>query len=429
MDRRAKLGASDNWFARKRGGLRGTWRKDNGWRSGPEGQEPGSSQGSQGTHRPCPPTRHRGKARCDPDHEAGGEAHDGQDHDHGLGQQEQDERPPEATLKVPFTVGSVLKNLIQRKDDEHCRLMNSRRDQGCGGRGNKLIHILGKNDPWSARQTCDDSYCVTCISRTWIREQHKTARKNKEKVPAIMVKPGSNMCRREGINYSLQFMGCLREGVDTRYNGESSRLARQCHQEHQAGVDQGSTGCPLVVHSIKQHGGLRPAFLAVITRVEPNALYRACRESVQIANQPTGPRNMNRCQEWGKPRVPILVATGGDGMEESKEPWPNPRPEWSTAVLERLKEGRLKRIKYWYGELGVLVDVEDHQHARMPRSKKQRRDQDHEHGSDMGLTAELAASKEESLMEAAGNAVDPMSDPKPEGGTCNIAGKMLQLEV
>ena len=36
MSRRMKMGASETWFARKRGGAKECWQKENGWRSGPQ---------------------------------------------------------------------------------------------------------------------------------------------------------------------------------------------------------------------------------------------------------------------------------------------------------------------------------------------------------------------------------------------------------
>ena len=100
------------------------------------------------------------------------------------------------------------------------------------------------------------------------------------KPPKHLIKPGSSLCRREGANYSLQCLECLKSGVDTRYQGETSRSGRQRHQEHQSGVDGGSVTNPMVLHSVEYHGGVKASFLAVVTRVEPSALYRACREAV-----------------------------------------------------------------------------------------------------------------------------------------------------
>ena len=54
--------------------------------------------------------------------------------------------------------------------------------------------------------------------------------------------------------------------------------------------------------------------------------------------------------EWGSHRVPVLVPTGGD--DESGEPGPNPRPEWSKETLTMIAEGRIKRVRFWEEETG-----------------------------------------------------------------------------
>ena len=128
------------------------------------------------------------------------------------------------------------------------------------------------------------------------------------------------MCRREGVVYSLQCLSCLSQGVDSQYKGESSRSGRQRMAEHQRQpLRVGSTTNPLVIHSLEVHGGEKPDFLAAITRVEPRALYRVCREAVLISNQSSGPRCLNKCSEWGSPRVPVLSSRGGDQEDESLE--------------------------------------------------------------------------------------------------------------
>ena len=50
--------------------------------------------------------------------------------------------------------------------------------------------------------------------------------------------------------------------------------------------------------------------------------------------------------EWGAPRVPILTTVGMPNLHLPPPP-SNPRPEWSKSVLDQVKDGKLKRIKYW----------------------------------------------------------------------------------
>ena len=245
------------------------------------------------------------------------------------------ELDPEATLQVPYSVGSRLLKAMQDKEDEYSRTTGCRRVRIVEGGGDKLVNTLGRNNPWASRLYCTDVGCQACKTRRWLKERQKEAKKSNAKLPKIMVRQGSGMCRREGINYSLQCLPCLSQGVDSQYKGESSRSGRQRLGEHKSTLESGLVSNPLVLHSVEVHGATKPDFLAVITHVEPRALYRVCREAVLIGNQPQGPRNMNRCSEWGSPRIPILSVRGGDGddvdaggdLERSREPGPNPRPE------------------------------------------------------------------------------------------------------
>ena len=95
-------------------------------------------------------------------------------------------------------------------------------------------------------------------------------------------------------------------------------------------------------------GGIKQDFLYTINRIEPRPLHHAVRESIQIAALDLGPTNMDRCQEWGQPRVPIVVAMGGDqdGTVIRGVP-PNPRPEWSKRTLQDMQDGKIKRVTYW----------------------------------------------------------------------------------
>ena len=249
MSRRRKMGAAETWFVRKRGGAKECWKKENGWRStqrsgqGQRRQGPAGDAGDDGEHR----VGNQGKSRAathQPQSETPKET----------GVTERDSGP-EATLKVPFTVGSMLRDRVQKVENEYADLLGCRRIRVVEGGGDKIIHLLGRNNPWAAQQMCSDQSCKTCRSRTWIREQEKVARKEKTRPPKIMVKPGSSLCRREGANYTLQCLDCLQAGVDSRYQGETSRSSRQRHQEHVSGLETGAVSNPMVLHSVEQHGG------------------------------------------------------------------------------------------------------------------------------------------------------------------------------
>ena len=168
--------------------------------------------------------------------------------------------------------------------------------------------------------------------------------------PNLMTRT-SHQCRREGTNYALQCLDWSMAGLKAVYWGESSRSARQRLDEHSQGVEKGLVSCPMVHHSIEAHEGKRPHYTSIITNIEPSPLYIAVREACQIASNKPGLGNINRCQEWGQPQVPVLWVQGGDpdpgdGAQAGGEPC-NPRPEWTASVLDRLKQGTLKRIKYY----------------------------------------------------------------------------------
>ena len=138
---------------------------------------------------------------------------------------------------------------------------------------------------------------------------------------------------------------CLHLGRQATYRGETARSGRQHGGEHARDLKNGLVSSPLVLHCIEEHGGITPRFIHTITQIEPKPLYRAVRESVQIGGQPFGPNNLNRCQEWGAPRVPILSVAGGDevwGPVPGKE---NPRPTWTAETMEMVRSGTLKRVR------------------------------------------------------------------------------------
>ena len=107
---------------------------------------------------------------------------------------------------------------------------------------------------------------------------------------------------------------------------------------------------------------MTPRFITTISKIEPKPLYRAVRESVQIGQQPHGPNNLNRCQEWGNPQVPILSVAGRDERWETEVGKDNPRPAWTSTTLDKVRKGSLKRVKLlpedWGPEPGGEVDVD-----------------------------------------------------------------------
>ena len=103
------------------------------------------------------------------------------------------------------------------------------------------------------------------------------------------------------------------------------------------------------MHTLEAHGGIKPLFLATIGNIEQHPLYRMVCESVRIAGLPLGIGNMNWCQEWGNPHVPVF-STRDNALDQgyvtttvvSPE---NPNPDWTREMLTLIKDGGVKTIK------------------------------------------------------------------------------------
>ena len=273
--RRRKLGATEGWFSRRRGGEKETTMKDHGWTQAQDkaGPRVGGQRGRRTLSKyPNTNLKEKGGPTSNPGPNDGPKTM--------------------ATLLVPYTMGSRLKEEMQQAEDRFVALVGGSRVRMVEQGGNVMGHLLGRGDPWASGRSCDDASCMTCSSRRWLREEQKSAKKEGRKLPDCLIVKSSHQCRREGLNYSLQCLDCALEGVRSVYWGESGRSARLRHQEHAAGVDRGDVANPLVLHSVECHGGSKPHFLALVNTIESRPLYRAVRESVQIAQMPHGPHGL-----------------------------------------------------------------------------------------------------------------------------------------
>ena len=85
-------------------------------------------------------------------------------------------------------------------------------------------------------------------------------------------------------------------------------------------------------------------------------------------------------QEWGQPRVPVLITVGGDQDPAASRGLPvNPHPEWTRTTLERIQEGTLKKVRYWDPEDDSKVIIASNGQQGVdpgvcPPAKKQRRE-------------------------------------------------------
>ena len=61
----------------------------------------------------------------------------------------------------------------------------------------------------------------------WLQEVKKEARKSGTVLPGSLIQNNSAQCRREGLNYSVQYALCLDLGRSTTYKGENSQSRKQ----------------------------------------------------------------------------------------------------------------------------------------------------------------------------------------------------------
>ena len=213
----------------------------------------------------------------------------------------------------------------------------------------------------------------TCRSKICLLSQKKKCKEEKTELPDCLIQKTANHCTREGVNYSLQCLDCALEGVAAVYWGESGLSACQRHQVHKDMVDRGDVASPMVIHSMERHGGARPNYLSLISCIEDKPLYRAICESVQISEMEDGPNKLNRCNEWGAPRVPVLTARGGDQDGPRVQQTANPRPDWTRDVMEKIQRGTVKRIKYWTKDCMDPDDQDPQDPTELPAPQKRPR--------------------------------------------------------
>ena len=123
-----------------------------------------------------------------------------------------------ATLLVPFSVGSALQREVQEVEDDFVAMTGCQRVRVVEQGGDKLVNLLGRQDPWASKRVCPDPECPACLSRTWLKQQKSAAKKSGVELPGVLVTKTSSMCRREGAHYVLHCLTCALEirGPSTR---------------------------------------------------------------------------------------------------------------------------------------------------------------------------------------------------------------------
>ena len=141
--KRAKLGAAERWFQRRRGGQDERNKKENGWRAketvGPPEDRARTRTNKRNWRRNATTTENL-QTTTTPGDGTQQEKVDpcGTDGGHKI---------VETTLMVPYTPGSSLRTKMQEAEDSFARLLRTRKVRVVESGGQKLVHMLGRNDP------------------------------------------------------------------------------------------------------------------------------------------------------------------------------------------------------------------------------------------------------------------------------------------
>ena len=101
---------------------------------------------------------------------------------------------------VPYTLGSSLKKRMQSAEDHFNKLVGEKRVRVVEAGGDRIIHLLGRNDPWSSEHSCGDKSCIPCGSRAWLKEQKSQAKRSGETLPKGLLDKSAPQCRRKAVS-------------------------------------------------------------------------------------------------------------------------------------------------------------------------------------------------------------------------------------
>ena len=122
--------------------------------------------------------------------------------------------PVESVLFFPVTPGGELRRRIQQRYDEFARLHRVPRVRVVERGGTKLVHRLGRSDPWA------DSHWQGEVSALYYC--HGARRDGGRESGGRR-----GMCNKEGVTYRVTCLVCEGEGIVASYQGESSRSDHQ----------------------------------------------------------------------------------------------------------------------------------------------------------------------------------------------------------
>ena len=71
-------------------------------------------------------------------------------------------------------------------EDEFARMVKADKVRMVEAGGDRLIHVLGHNDPWATETVCGDKTCIPCGSRLWLRETTLEAKRVEPSCPILL---------------------------------------------------------------------------------------------------------------------------------------------------------------------------------------------------------------------------------------------------
>ena len=362
---RLKLGTTDDWYRRRRGGVREAIRKENDWRkqhnmTTTNQHNRCKTQDNKPTYNPR--TRYTRKPMTTSNNMTTYNTTQTMPQNNNKTPEHQ---KIEATLTVNHTTGSNLCSLLQESEDKFSQLTNTRKVRIIEKGGTKLVHALSRKDSNQNDRICNRPECQNCKSRMIIK-QMITSQKEMGVNTSQLEKKWKSVanCRRENVVYQIDCLTCLQQPNPTTstYTGESGRSPYQRMREHFTDLKYGDTKSPLVTHAVIHHESRKPEYLMRTLELVKGALRRIVMEAVFISCKDPTTTNMNRKTECVL--LPKLEVTGTSWKSSKKlkdEQENNNKCEQTGKKrkpdnLEGILNGEIKRIT-WKNEDKTTKEV------------------------------------------------------------------------
>ena len=137
-----------------------------------------------------------------------------------------------ATLLVPFSVGSALQREVQEVEDDFVAMTGCQRGRVVEQGGDKLVNLLGRQDPWASKRVCPDPECPACLSRTWLRQQKSAAKKSGVELPGGPGDQNKQHVQKRRSPLCPALLDLCPGDQGSFYQGEMSCSARQCQKQN-----------------------------------------------------------------------------------------------------------------------------------------------------------------------------------------------------